>query len=582
MVITLPEYPLTDAEIEALLSGGEESQPIAQQWEVIVKYNGDLSAVQAGTQATVELLGDNFAILTLPPELIPRLYSFSQIEYIELPKDVSLTLRESMAAACITPVHSPGGRYRLSGQGVIIGMVDSGIDFTHPDFRGENGDTRILFLWDQSGSGVPPSGFGHGVEYTAGALNAALQSPQPYSVVPSMDRVGHGTGVAGISAGNGRSSGGMELGAAPRASLIVVKLGEGGRGGSARTTDIMRALKYITDKAGELGMPVAINLSFGTNNGSHGGSSLFEAYIDSVAGRGKTVIVAATGNEGFAGHHFGGQLTQGQTLDAPFRVDGGLSSVYLALWKHFADTLDLELIAPGGQSSGVLRPTTPLVQMRLGQTALTVHYGQPSFYNPNQEVFIQLKGSQGDVTPGIWQLFITGRQVVQGDFHIWLPTIEEVGVTTAFLRPDPYMTLTLPSTATRVISVGGYNAAIGAPADFSGRGYTFGQVQVKPDLVAPAVGVRTTRAGGGYDSFTGTSFAAPFVTGAAALMMEWGIVKGNDPFLYGQRIKAFLQQSAIRTVGTPYPNPIWGYGALCLGAAMDTLAEYNANRQGGR
>ena len=576
-VVTLPEYPLTDAEIEALLSGGEGSEAPAQLWEVIVKYNGDLREVEAGLGAGVELLGDNFAILTLPPEAIPRLYGHSQIEYIELPKDVSLQLRESMAPACITPVHSPTGRYRLSGEGVIIGMIDSGIDYTHPDFRQAGGDTRILFLWDQSGSGNPPVGFSRGVEYTAADLNRALQNPQPYSVIPPMDRNGHGTGVAGVCAGNGRASGGVELGAAPQASLIVAKLGEQGRGGSARTTDIMRALKYITDKAGQLNMPVAINLSFGTNNGSHGGSSLFEAYIDSVAGRGKTVIVAATGNEGFAGHHFGGQLSQGQTLDAPFRVDGGLSSIYLALWKHFVDIFDIEIIAPGGQSSGVLRPTTPLVQTRLGQTALTVHYGQPSFYNPNQEVFIQLKGGQGEVSPGIWQLFVTGRQVVQGDFHIWLPTIEEVGVTTAFLRPDPNMTLTLPSTAERVISVGGYNAAIGAPADFSGRGYTFGAVQVKPDIVAPAVGVRSTRVGGGYDSFTGTSFAAPFVTGAAALMMEWGIVRGNDPFLYGQRIKAFLQQSATRYTGQEYPNPIWGYGALCLSAAMDVLVEYNAN-----
>ena len=577
-VIALPEYPLTDAEIMALLASEGEEQNATQLWEVIVKYNGDLGVVQAGLGAAVELLGDNFAILTLPPELIPKLYTYSQIEYIELPKDVSLTLVESMAQACITPVHSPAGRYQLSGQGVIVGMIDSGIDYTHPDFRDENGATRILFLWDQSGSGPPPAGFERGTEYNSTALNTALQNPQPLSVIPLMDKVGHGTGVAGVSAGNGRSSGGVELGAAPKASLIVVKLGAGGRGGSARTTDIMRALKYITDKAGELGMPVAVNLSFGTNNGSHGGSSLFEAYVDSVAGRGKTVIVAATGNEGFAGHHFGGQLTQGQTIDAPFRVDGGHSSVYLALWKHFADTFDLEIIAPGGQSSGVLRPTTPLVQTRLGQTALTVHYGQPSFYNPNQEVFIQLRGVGGGVTPGIWQLFITGRQVVQGDFHIWLPTIEEVGVTTAFLRPDPYMTLTLPSTATRVISVGGYNAAIGAPADFSGRGYTFGQVQVKPDLVAPAVGVRSTRTGGGYDSFTGTSFAAPFVTGAAALMMEWGIIRGNDPFLYGQRVKAFLQQSATRSSGQQYPNPIWGYGTLCLKAAMDALTEYNANK----
>jgi len=162
---------------------------------------------------------------------------------------------------------------------------------------------------------------------------------------------------------------------------------------------------------------------------------------------------------------------------------------------------------------------------------------------------------------------------VDGRFDIWLPTVEEAGMGTAFTRPSPETTLTLPSTARYVISVGGYNGTINAAAQFSGRGFTRNNDYEKPDLVAPAVGIVSARPGGGYDSFTGTSMAAPFVAGAAALMMQWGIVLGNDPFLYGQRVKAFLKKGARRNAGMAYPNPIWGYGALCLKDAMDYLQE---------
>lgn len=399
----------------------------------------------------------------------------------------------------------------------------------------------------------------------------ALASTQPYEVVASTDVIGHGTAVAGIAAGNGRASGGREKGAAPDAALIIVKLGYRGFESFARTTEVMRALKYLLDRAEELGMPIAINISFGTNAGSHDGSSLFETYINTVTGRWKNVIVAATGNEGAAGHHFSGEINPDQTMDVEFVVAESLNSLYLTFWKNFADSFTLELILPNGRSTGVINPSQRYTAMNMDGVSVQIYYGQPTHYNEDQEIYFSIRKQEADLPQGLWRLRVRGAEVIDGRFDIWLPTVEEVGMGTAFTDPSPGITLTLPSTVERVLSVGGYNATIDIAASFSGRGFTRNNSYLKPDLVAPAVGIIAPRSGGGYDSFTGTSMAAPFVTGAAALMMQWGIALGNDPFLYGQRVKAYLKKGARRKTNINYPNPIWGYGALCLQDAMDFL-----------
>jgi len=545
--------------------------------EVIVKYHGDIESVGRELDAQVEILSPEYAILTIHVSRLVQLYSFNEVEYIELPKILTYLLQESLNKACITTVQRESG-FNLTGKGVIVGIIDSGIDYTHLDFINDDNTSRILFLWDQTIPGNPPAGFKGGTEYTNEQINAAINSMDPYAIVPSRDTAGHGTAVTGIAAGNGRSSNGREKGVAPQAHIIAVKLGARGSISFARTTEIMRGIKYIIDKATMLNMPVAINLSYGTNDGSHAGDSLFETYIDSVTQVWKNAICVATGNEGSSGHHFGTKIAQGESVNVDFVTAGGMNRFYMTLWKNFVDTFTFNLRSPGGKNTGELRPEQKTTIRTLDNVIVTIIYGQPTHYSFEQELYIVFRSTSGTIPPGVWTLTVNGVDVVDGRFDIWLPTIEDVSRSTAFLLPTPEITLTLPSTALNVISVGGYNAIIGSNADFSGRGYTRSIVYVKPDLVAPAVNILTTRAGGGYDTYSGTSMAAPFVTGSAALIMEWGIVRGNDPFLYGQRVKAFLQKGATRDSFQTYPNPVWGYGRLCLSDSMALIVEYSQRR----
>ncbi|MGI6203412.1 MAG: S8 family peptidase [Eubacteriales bacterium] len=544
--------------------------------ELIVKYNGDIGRVAQRLGATVEILNNTFAILTIEVEQIPQLYTFPEVEFLELPKTLTFELFRNLANACITRVH--GQRFGLRGQGTIIGIIDSGIDFTHPDFINDDGTTRILYLWDQLADpalGSPPQGFTRGVEYNSAQINEALQSPNPFDIVPFFDYNGHGTAVAGVAAGNGRASSGVQIGAAPEASLIVVKLGRTGNEAFARTTEIMRALKYIVDKARELNMPVCINISYGTNNGPHDGNTLFEAYIDSVAQEWKTSISVATGNEGAAAHHFTGFVVQGRQTYMEFFTFGDVYKLYVAIWKNFVDTFVWRIISPVGTESGEIRQTARLYLATMDGVNITVFFNQPTIYTESQEIYILFEGVNRPLPQGLWRIEVTGENVVDGRFDAWLPNVEDVSFSTAFATPNTDITLTLPSTASQVIAVGGYDARSGTVASFSGRGYTRNNI-VKPDLVAPAVDVITTIPGGGYDRFSGTSIASPFVAGAVALMMEWGIVNRNDVFLYGQRVKAFLQKGARRNRNVQYPNNQWGYGSLCLEDTMLLLEQYTS------
>ena len=544
----------------------------AERFELIAKFNGSLSQIAEALDADVEILTQGYAIITVNRNQIPALYDYSQIESLELPKSLYIASSFNLISSCINSVQERNS-LGLTGKGVLVAILDSGIDYTHPDFRNEDGSSRILWLWDQTQNGTPPAGFSAGAEYAKAQIDEALRSDAPLLVVPSRDTAGHGTAVAGIAAGNGRASNGDNIGVAPDSELIVVKIGTKGFRSFARTTELMRAVKYAIDKARQAGRPVAINISFGMNNGSHRGDSLFETYLSDVGMEWKTSIVIPTGNEGAAGHHYAGQLTSFQAQNIEFFTASGIEQFYISLWKNFADSFSVELIFPGGASSGVIDIESQIKNVRIGNLVLTIVYGQPTHYSVRQEIYFALRADTGSVSSGVWHLRLIPSVIVDGSVEMWLPTVEEVTEKTQFSNPTASNTMTIPSTAGNVLKVSGYNDRLGNIAEFSGVG-NINSALPNPDLAAPAVDILTTKAGGGYDTYTGTSLAAPFVTGSAALMMQWGIVERHDLFLYGERIKAFLRLGAARMLKIPYPNSTFGYGTLCLSSTMSYLERY--------
>lgn len=517
--------------------------------EYIIKYHGDIRFISV----QLEILSSSYAIAELSEDEAEALLSHREIEYLEPAKKLLLSRNQGMDASCITPVQQENG-YHLTGAGVVVGIIDSGIDLSHPEFQNPDGSTRILSLWDMTAVGSPPTGFYKGAEFSKSDIDSGAAE--------SMDSVGHGTAVAGVAVGAD--------GVAPGASIIAVKLGNA----DSRSTDMMRGIKYVIRQAQDLGMPCVINLSYGSNNGSHRGQSLFETYIDEISRCWKTVVVCAAGNEGYGGHHFSGRLTSGGRVNAEFTVAYHRNDLYLSLWKNFADTASYELILPGGQSTGRITPASRRTRAAPGGVEISILYGEPSHYSTAQEVSFMLEEA-GSHMEGLWTLSCYGESIVDGRFDIWLPTIEEVTERTSFLLPCIDMTMTLPASAVTPISVGGYRTDTEAVCPFSGRsGSIFENGVPQLDLTAPAENIYSARSGGGYDVFTGTSMAAPFVSGAAALLMEWGVVNGNDPFLYGQRVKAFLCKNADRNSFLTYPNSLWGYGRLNLCDTLDDLMNY--------
>lgn len=519
-------------------------------WDLIVKYTGSLQKYVSDIVQIVELYNE-YAIITVPENLVEAVSDWPEVEYIEKPKRLYFQIAQGKRASCISLVQIPP--LSLTGRGILVAIIDSGIDYRHQEFLNPDGSSRILYLWDQMAVGTPPSGYTMGREFTQEDLNQSLSEG---GAAVTVDTSGHGTAVAAIAAGNS--------GVAYESELIVVRLGQPRAESFPRTTELMQAVNYVIEKAVQIGRPVAINLSFGNTYGSHAGNSLVETYLDDMSNFWKSVLVIGTGNEGNAAGHTETILQMGRDTEIPFLIQSYETSLNIQIWKSYVDDILLELISPEGQRVGYFQPILGPQRFTLGQTEVLIYYGEPSPFSLYQEIFVDFIPKQNYLDSGQWRFRLIPERIADGRVNFWMPTHTILNSGTRFLYPSPEHTLTIPSTALRAISVGAYDSIRNVYADFSGRGNNINGIG-KPDLVAPGVGIRTAAPGNQYVTVDGTSFAAPFVTGSSALLMQYGIVDGNDPFLYGEKVKAYLRYGAQPLPGiTEYPNPLIGWGTLCV------------------
>ena len=498
--------------------------------------------------------------------------------YSSLPYTMGLLDRSAMEASGIIQVQEQSF-LELTGRGVLVGIIDTGIDYTLPIFQYEEGTSKIVSIFDQSIAGNPPQNFYVGSEFTNEQINVALKSRNPFDIVPSNDENGHGTFLASIICG--RENGNF-VSASPDSELIVVKLKEASsfirsnylvpedNKNVYESTSVMLGIEYILQKARELSRPVAICLGVGTNNGPHDGNTLFEQYIGMAANITGVCICAAAGNESQERHHTKISVREGESTKFSINNQTQGSGIYLSLFNSASDRISVSLKSPTGEIVSRIPAkvgTSYTTRLVLEKTKVTIQYYFPLSISSGQATIIKIENA----TQGLWEVTAYGDIVLDGKIDAYLPLSSIGWQGVEFLEPDPYNTITVPATSTAVITCGAYNNTDNSLFVNSSWGPTRLPAQ-SPDLVSPGVRVL-----GYYPSgegvMSGTSVSSAITTGACALMLQWGIVEGNAPTLDTFQIKGYLIRGCARDSGLSYPNYQWGYGKLDLYNTFNLLRD---------
>ncbi|MEG1847348.1 MAG: S8 family peptidase [Lachnospiraceae bacterium] len=472
----------------------------------------------------------------------------------------------------------------LTGRGVAIGFIDTGIRYQEEVFRNADGSSRILGLWDQTiQSGTPPKGLQYGSAYSREEINMALQAEDPYSVLPSTDTIGHGTAIASVAAGSNLQQGFTFTGAAPDADILVVKLKEAKphlrnyynipEGVPCYAgSDIWSALYYLESFAQTFIRPIVICIGIGTNLGDHAGNAEVSRYLHVLSARRNRAIVICGGNEGNAGHHYEGNINGDSSSpweDVELRVAEGEQGFLTELWGATPHLFTIAIRSPSGE----LIPRIYYKEKQSNnysfvyeKTILTVGFALIENSSGDELITIRFINP----TPGIWtiRVFSEGNRGA-ANFHMWLPIRGFLQSDTHFLKPNPYTTLTVPGFTENAITVSTYDDKNNSFYLNSGRGFSRTN-RIKPDISAPGVNVSTV-----LGTRSGAGMAAAITAGGVAQFLQWAVTEGNDPLVDSINIKNYLIRGASRSEDLTYPNRDWGYGRLNIAGVFDWLAGFS-------
>jgi subtilisin family serine protease len=546
-------------------------------FDFIIPYG--VAAEVPAAEGCVQRISEEFDIFFYPGAGLPPL-SVENNTYTSIPKCYGLLDTTALEASGILRLQNQPV-LSLKGNGVLVGFIDTGIDYTNPLFCYADGSTRILQLWDQSiQDGTPPEGILYGAEYSKKEIDAALMSENPYDIVPSKDENGHGTFLAGVTCGGADVENDF-IGAVPQAHLAVVKLKEAKQylkdfyfipdeAVAYQETDIMMGVAYLDALANKWNLPLVICLALGNSVGSHGKNGPLSTYLNYICTRRKRSVVTATGNEANTRHHFLGHITEDMEYeDVELNVEQDMDGFTMELWAKAPELYAVSVISPTGEQ-------LPKIPLRTGSsgvfrfvfegTEVSVDYRIEAKETASQLIYFRF------VKPkrGLWTVRVYPESILTGQYNLWLPIRAFTGGKVYFLRSNPDMTLTSPGTARQVITVGGYQVSNRSIYADSGRGYTT-DGEVKPDFAAPAVEVFGPGLKRNYVSMTGSSAAAAVAAGAVAQIMQWAIAEQNMPALSNEGIKNMLVRGARRSGDRSYPNREWGYGTLDVYHSLEIL-----------